>query len=136
MSIGIKGLTINIRPLVGRSFRLRVLTVGLVLVLLLLSVGAVVYWRKIPEIDWQLFLAKLAIERPAEEEEEFPVPEVEIPAPEKKYTEVAQAGEGITHLARRALKSYLEEKGSDFNLTAEHKIILKIILKIGQARAG
>jgi len=37
-----------------------------------------------------------------------------------------QAGEGITHLARRALKNYLEERPTDFaEITPEHKIYIE-----------
>lgn len=36
------------------------------------------------------------------------------------YEETAQKGEGITHLARRALKRYLTERG--INLTPEQKL--------------
>ena len=38
----------------------------------------------------------------------------------KKYEEVAENGDGITHLARRALKEYLD--GNSVNLSAEQKI--------------
>ncbi|MBU4162354.1 hypothetical protein KJ859_02105 [Patescibacteria group bacterium] len=38
----------------------------------------------------------------------------------KKYEEVAKSGDGITHLARRALREYLD--GSSVNLNAEQKI--------------
>jgi len=43
----------------------------------------------------------------------------------KVYKEIAEVGEGITHLARKALKQYLEEKGSDLDLTPEHKIFIE-----------
>jgi len=79
-------------------------------------------------IDWRFLLGKLAIERPIEEEVEVIEVEEEeilIAAPDKVYEMSAQPGEGITHLARRALKTYLEEKGSDLNLTPEHKIYIE-----------
>jgi len=41
------------------------------------------------------------------------------------FIEVAEAGEGITHLARRALKKYLQENPQDFEVTAEHKIYIE-----------
>lgn len=122
MPLGIKGLTINIRPLVDRTFLQRVLIGTLVLVLLL---GVFFYWGKIPEIDWRFLLGKLVIERPVEE---MVVPEeleITLPQVTKTYEETAQSGEGITHLARRVLKTYLEEKGSDLNLTPEHKIYIE-----------
>ncbi len=42
----------------------------------------------------------------------------------KTYKEVAEYGEGITHLARKALKEYLN-KHSNINLTPEHKIYIE-----------
>jgi len=38
------------------------------------------------------------------------------------YTEIAQRGDSITTLARKALADYLNNHKIDFNLTAEHKI--------------
>jgi hypothetical protein len=43
----------------------------------------------------------------------------------KKYIETAQKGEGITHLARRTLKSYLKDNPQSFNITPEHKIYIE-----------
>lgn len=136
MPFRIKGLTINLRPLAGRTFRLPGLSVGLVLVLLLLSVGVFFYlsptkiwWGikdKIPEIDWRFLLGKLVIERPTKEKEELPALEIKLPEPKKKeYREVAEPGESITHLARKALKKYLQEKPQDFEITPEHKIYIE-----------
>jgi preprotein translocase subunit SecF len=50
------------------------------------------------------------------------------------YEETAELGEGITHLARKALKHYLQEKGEDLDLTPEHKIFIEDYLqnKIGE----
>jgi len=143
MSLGIKGLTINMGSLVGRTFSRQTTIGGLVLVLVLLFIGAVFYlsptkiwWGikpKLPEINWQLLLARLAIEKSAEETV-FPEDlEIILPQLTKTYQESAQPGEGITHLSRRALKTYLKEKGSDLKLTAEHKIYIEDYLakKIG-----
>lgn len=44
---------------------------------------------------------------------------------EKKYLEKAEFGEGITHLARRALKKYLQENPQNFQVTPEHKIYIE-----------
>jgi hypothetical protein len=60
-----------------------------------------------------------------QEEVALETPEIEIPVQEKKYLETAQAGEGITHLARRALRKYLQEKPQDFTVTPEHKIYIE-----------
>lgn len=58
-----------------------------------------------------------------------------------KYIEKAEKGEGTTHLARRALRKYLQENKPNFELTPEHKIYIedylakkinKPMLKLGQ----
>lgn len=48
-------------------------------------------------------------------------------------TVAASRGEGVTHLARRALKSYLESNSADFELKAEHKIYIEdyLMKKVG-----
>ncbi len=43
---------------------------------------------------------------------------------ETAYTETTQAGEGVTHLARRALHGYLSDRGIT-DLTAEHKVFIE-----------
>jgi len=63
-------------------------------------------------------------EKPKTEEIASPAPEAQA-AEEKKYTEVAQKGEGITHLARRALKKYLQDEPQDFQVTPEHKVYIE-----------
>ena len=85
-------------------------------------------------------LAQKAKEKvvPKETEEEVALeetpqtPEVLFPE-EKTYLETAQWGEGITHLARRALKNYLSEKSQNFEVTPEHKIYIEdyIAKKLG-----
>lgn len=40
----------------------------------------------------------------------------------KRYTETAVFGDGITHLARRALEEYIQETGDGANLSKEQKI--------------
>jgi len=47
----------------------------------------------------------------------------------KGYIVTAQRGEGITHLARRALAQYLEDKGANEDLTKEHKIYIEDYLQ-------
>ncbi|MFC1645089.1 hypothetical protein ACFL08_03610 [Patescibacteria group bacterium] len=47
---------------------------------------------------------------------------------EESFIESAQAGEGTTHLARRALSNYLE-KNPDSNLTQEHKVYIEDYLR-------
>lgn len=41
------------------------------------------------------------------------------------YVEVAQAGEGITHLSRRAVTRYLAENQADYEITNEHRIFIE-----------
>jgi len=55
---------------------------------------------------------------------EFPIPEIKL-GEKISYIEVAEWGEGITHLARRALKKYLQENPQDFEVTPEHKIYIE-----------
>ncbi len=43
----------------------------------------------------------------------------------KSYIEKANFGEGITHLARRALKRYLKNHPQEFKLTPEHKVYIE-----------
>lgn len=47
----------------------------------------------------------------------------------KGYVVAAQKGEGITHLARRALSEYIADKGSCEDLTKEHKIYIEDYLQ-------
>ena len=47
----------------------------------------------------------------------------------KIYTVYANSGEGITHLARRALNEYLQETEEEFGLTEEHKIYVEDYLQ-------
>jgi len=58
----------------------------------------------------------------------------QTPAPiaektENSFVESAQKGEGVTHLARRALQTYLNDKGGDVEITNEHKIYIEDYLK-------
>ncbi|MBI4127819.1 MAG: hypothetical protein HY459_01980 [Parcubacteria group bacterium] len=45
------------------------------------------------------------------------------------FTEKAARGEGITHLARKALRSYLDTTKVNINLTKEHKIFIEDYLQ-------
>jgi hypothetical protein len=47
----------------------------------------------------------------------------------KGYVVAAQKGEGITHLARRALAEYITDKGNCEDLTKEHKIYIEDYLQ-------
>ncbi|MBI3251618.1 MAG: hypothetical protein HYZ62_01770 [Candidatus Andersenbacteria bacterium] len=48
---------------------------------------------------------------------------------ETAYIEVAQRGDGITHLARRATARYLGENTVDFTVTNEHRIYIEDYIK-------
>ncbi|PIT98051.1 MAG: hypothetical protein COT71_02835 [Candidatus Andersenbacteria bacterium CG10_big_fil_rev_8_21_14_0_10_54_11] len=59
-----------------------------------------------------------------EQNEETPA----VPAAERTgqgYVEVAQAGDGITHLARRATTRWLSENQAGFTVTDEHRIYIE-----------
>ncbi len=43
----------------------------------------------------------------------------------RQYTEIAVFGNGITHLARRALEEYIQETGDGANLSKEKKIYIE-----------
>lgn len=62
-----------------------------------------------------------ALEEVALEEQELEI----VLSKEKTYMEIAETGEGITHLARKALKKYLSEKPQNFEVTPEHKIYIE-----------
>lgn len=52
----------------------------------------------------------------------------ELPKAERTdqgFVEVAQAGDGITHLARRATNRWLEENQAGYSVSAEHRIFIE-----------
>lgn len=79
--------------------------------------------------DLQATLYRPAVEKPAPEGIAEGVDEVltsEALAIEgEKIVEVAKKGEGITHLARRALKQYLGDNLQPFEVTPEHKVYIE-----------
>lgn len=62
------------------------------------------------------------------------LPEVTVSL--ESYTEAAQAGDGTTHLARRAATRYLADKSLSYAVTNEHRIYIEdyVQKKIGAAR--
>lgn len=54
------------------------------------------------------------------------------------YEEVAQAGDGLTHIARRATTRWLSENSSAYAVTNEHRIYIEdyIQKKLGSKRLG
>lgn len=78
----------------------------------------------LPALNW----TKVA-QRPLSSSPQSPE-KIEIIIPQEKvYEQVAESGDGITHLARKALKEYLKEKGAGLNLTKEHKIYIEDYLQ-------
>ena len=79
----------------------------------------------------QLPEEKIPAEIPGEisqkEQEKKEIKEI-VGGTEKVYTEKAEKGEGITHLARKALKDYLKEH-PDKKLSNEHKVYIEDYLK-------
>ena len=118
----------------------KVLRLVLISSLVFIIVGGYVWLQGVeqtPEINWELLLGQIervVIKESPIEEEELSEEEREIVfQPAAFYEETAQPGEGITHLARKALKRHLEAQEEDFNLTPEHKIYIEDYL---QKRTG
>jgi len=133
--------TIFTFPLIPKSkiIRQRIL-IGIVIGIFVLALIAGYFWfqKMGREIDWKVWLGKITLfpeEKEKAPEEVLPeevLPEelkITLPATPKVYEEIAELGEGITHLARKALKSYLVEKETDLELTAEHKIYIEDYLQ-------
>lgn len=127
-------LTTLTLPLISRVKinKKKIIIGGLVLVFALILVAGYFTGRQMdnfPEIN----LAGLLTALPSSQEKEDAAEEPRIlegkDEGSKVYKETAQAGEGITHLARKALKSYFEAKGDDFNLTPEHKVYAEDYIK-------
>ena len=123
------------------------------LILILVLIGAGIYLFQTGKIEKAEWLGKLKetaeapqeaqpeekVKEPKEEEkkeEEVPEAPEEERAPEEKeipvieeretaYIVRAEKGEGITHLARKALKRYLSQEKGEFKLTPEHKIYIE-----------
>jgi hypothetical protein len=67
-------------------------------------------------------------EEAAMEEVEEMAESAEIPEAERTsegYVEVAQAGDGVTHLARRATTRWLTENQASYAVAAEHRIYIE-----------
>jgi len=75
-----------------------------------------------------------ADEEVMEEEEEVVLPEPERTS--SSYVEVAEAGNGATHLARKAATRWLSENQASYEVTAEHRIYIEdyIQKKMGSPR--
>lgn len=55
---------------------------------------------------------------------------------ETAFVEVAQRGEGVTHLARRAAGRWLQENQAGYEVTAQHKIYIEDYIKDHVGRKG
>lgn len=121
----------------GRVSKLTLLVIGIIIVLIGLGFQGyfVSVWKSFsPSLSKLTALVSPIAEKikkgPAEVGQEVVLEsevKEEIPGKTepKKYIETAQKGEGISHLARRALKEYLKENPQDFTLTPEHKVYIE-----------
>lgn len=142
MAFTIKNSAINIKEWAVRTFQSRTLIIIGAVVLLGLLVAGFSYWNKPPEINWRFLLGGLTTQQLVQESQKIELENLNlegmsktgeekplVATPGKVYEETAQQGEGITHLARKALKDYLAEKGAGLNLTPEHKIYIEDYVK-------
>jgi hypothetical protein len=105
-----------------------------VAILALASIGMIVYLQRTGKIGQLIsgLTGKLAVEEKAPPAQEKPAEKLTqevLPPTPKVYEKEAEKGEGITHLARKALKDYLAETKMEINLTPEHKIFIEDYLK-------
>jgi hypothetical protein len=114
------------------------ITIALSIVLLLLLIGGYVLLKwtgKLGKLSLGDYFQKLAAgivtvtqRSKGPKQDEVSPEELKITLPksgDRTYEEVAQQGEGITHLARRALKEYLQNTGQGADLTPEHKVYIE-----------
>lgn len=74
-------------------------------------------------------------EEPEATPEPTPMPLPEAQETDEAYIEVAARGDGVTHLARRALLKSLESNKPDFEVTAERKVWMEDYIKDQVGRA-
>jgi len=110
---------------------------GLIIVLATIGLANELYnfSQTIENIDWSLWLGRLPATILEKEGQNNPATSTENLVFEQEqsetlptgnvYEETAQSGDGITHLARRALKRYLEEREPSVELSPEHKIYIE-----------
>jgi len=110
----------------------KIINLGIVIACVVaFAVGYLLIFKGVPSLR----IAQVLREHKKAEEEKLP--EVVITPPTegqaesqpKIYEETAEPGEGITHLARKALRDYLKEKGGELNLSPEHKIFIEDYLQ-------
>ncbi len=77
--------------------------------------------QKIVDEVEQMFFSSQTEDEELEEEES--ITEEEVVIKKTSYTQTAQRGDGLTHLARRAITSYMEEEGVD--LSKEERVYVE-----------
>ena len=126
-------------PIAKEKLNKRNITIAAAVVLLLALVAVYIWLQrvdKLPDFNLGAYMERLAAgvgtvtERGAQEAEQLAQEELEINLPAGgAYEQTAQDGEGITHLARRAVKDYLDRTGQGADLTAEHKVYIEDYLQ-------
>ena len=112
----------------------------LIVLIFMIILGTLAFLRqtdRMPEIDIKAMLAQVTGNTPVETEEiELAEDFIERMrgnnATGRNYSETANAGEGLTHLARRAAGKYIQDNGIR-DITPEHKIYIEdyIVKKMG-----
>lgn len=110
----------------------RLINLGWALLLVAVIGGGYFLGKKIPQLNLAAIISRTPVAKEVgqvpQKSEEMEKIEIVLPTA-KTYEEIAEEGEGITHLARKALKRYLTEKGEGLNLTPEHKIFIEDYLQ-------
>jgi len=130
-------------PLIPKSkvFQKKVIISFIIIVVAIVAIGGYFWLQKTGRIsgfNLSALLGELTLPgKFSEEETETPISlggsftstdfeqEVGLSPSPGEYTAAAVPGDGVTNLARKALKSYLEEKGQDLNLSPEQKIYIE-----------
>jgi len=124
-------------PIAKEKLNKKNITIAIVVVLLLVLAGGYVWLQRIdrlPEFNLGAYMERLAAgvgtvtERGAQPAQELAQEELAITLPSSlmgAYDQTAQSGDGVTHLARRAVKDYLDKTGQGADLTAEHKVYVE-----------
>ena len=126
-------------PITKEKINKKNITIALAVILLFLLVGGYILlqrWGKLGGLGDYLQNLRAGLltvsqedKENAQQKEEEVVPEqlqINLPISEDRtYEQTAQLGDGITHLARRALKDYLQKTGQDTDLTPEHKVYIE-----------
>jgi len=95
----------------------------LVAVIILIFVGGFL-WVDICDKQNVVVKEPAKVTSPVEKKVETPAP---VKIEKKNYREIAKKGDGVTHLARRAISKYLKDKNLS-NLTNEQKVFAEDFL--------